>query len=311
MHIEDTQNKFVELRAQGWSLGHIATELHVSKRTLVEWNREFADDIQSFRAAEQELVREKFLSSREEELNRLARLQKDVEDELANRPLKFIPIEKLFRLSMDLRHEIQALQMDLGEDTEISHPHCGRQNGNGPDRTRSVNRRRAAQTTHVALAEDPSDSVDAITSDLPPAPPNAENPGRNGVHAGKPVGTTSMASAPAELANNTTAVAAMPETPHSSSERNGESSDQSRQRPTSPGCPSTLLPLDPKSTLPRVSPALTSAIQKPGSPLGHFCAKVVGRISSLLSQPLSVGKRSSCPTPRRSRRTTRPNTTPL
>ncbi len=38
MHIQDTQDKFVELRAQGWTLAHIATELHVSKRTLVEWN---------------------------------------------------------------------------------------------------------------------------------------------------------------------------------------------------------------------------------------------------------------------------------
>ena len=74
MHIEQTHDKFKELRAQGWSLRHIATELHVSKTTLVEWNREFASDIQSLRAAELELLKEKIIASREEELDRLARL---------------------------------------------------------------------------------------------------------------------------------------------------------------------------------------------------------------------------------------------
>src|SRR2546430_385433 len=95
MYTPDAQEKFVELRAQGWSLAHIATELHISRRTLVEWNREFADDIQAFRVVEQELLQEKFAATREEELNRLIRLQKDIYDELSNQTLKFIPIEKL------------------------------------------------------------------------------------------------------------------------------------------------------------------------------------------------------------------------
>ncbi len=106
MHSEQTQEKFIELRAQGWTLQHLATELHVSKRTLVDWNREFASEIQSMRELELELLKEKILASREEELNRLARLKKDLDDELSNRTLKFIPIEKLFRLATELRHEL-------------------------------------------------------------------------------------------------------------------------------------------------------------------------------------------------------------
>ena len=119
MHLTDTKDKFIELRAQGWSLGHIATELHVSKRTLVDWNRECAPEIKSMHTLELELLQEKFLASREEELTRLARLQKDVDDELANRTLKFVPIEKLFRLAVELRHEIElaGLKKDLPEDS--------------------------------------------------------------------------------------------------------------------------------------------------------------------------------------------------
>ncbi len=122
MYTQDAQDKFVELRAQGWSLGHIATEIHVSKRTLVDWNREFAADIQSFRTVEHQLSQEKFLSTREEELNRLLRLQKDIHDELANRTLKFIDTDKLFRLSIELRQEIQRVVGDQNAHEESADP---------------------------------------------------------------------------------------------------------------------------------------------------------------------------------------------
>jgi orotate phosphoribosyltransferase-like protein len=52
MHTEETRHQFIELRARGWSLGHIATELDVSKRTLVDWNKEYSGDVESFRGLE-------------------------------------------------------------------------------------------------------------------------------------------------------------------------------------------------------------------------------------------------------------------
>src|SRR5436309_15820821 len=116
MHTEETQDKFIELRAQGWTLGHLAGELHVSKRTLVDWNRHFAADIQSLRALELEALQEKFVASREEDLNRLTRLQKDVQDELAGRCLKYVPIEKLFRIAADLRQEIKQMRLESGSE---------------------------------------------------------------------------------------------------------------------------------------------------------------------------------------------------
>jgi hypothetical protein len=38
MYCNDTKDQFLELRAKGISLARIATDLHVSQRTLVEWN---------------------------------------------------------------------------------------------------------------------------------------------------------------------------------------------------------------------------------------------------------------------------------
>ena len=122
MHIQKDKDKFVELRAQGWSLAHIATELHISKRTMVEWNREFAGEIKSLRAMEQELLKEKFLATREEELTLLGRLQKDIDDEVANRTLKFVPIDKLCRLASDLRHEIRQLRQEEKPSSAVECP---------------------------------------------------------------------------------------------------------------------------------------------------------------------------------------------
>jgi hypothetical protein len=112
MYIEEKQEKFIELRAQGWSFSHIASELYVSKRSLVEWSRLFADDIQAFRAAGRELLLEKVTASREDDLNRLLRFQKDVEDELASRQISTVPIEKLFKISSELRKEIRQVLLE-------------------------------------------------------------------------------------------------------------------------------------------------------------------------------------------------------
>src|SRR6266566_2343821 len=106
MFTVDKQDKFIELRAQGWSFNHIAAELRLSKRTLVDWSREFAGEIKTLRAASLELLQEKLAASQEEFFNRLLRQLKDVEDELGNRPLSGVPMDKLFQIASNLRKEV-------------------------------------------------------------------------------------------------------------------------------------------------------------------------------------------------------------
>src|SRR5438093_4438399 len=144
MLTKQTIDKFTELRAQGWTLGHIATELRVSKRTLVDWNREYAADIQSLCALELELLQEKFLASREEQLNRMLRLQKDVDDELANRCLKFVPIDKLFRLATDLRQQINQMRSNSGPEESKPGPAPHRRNGHAHHPASPANGRMSA-----------------------------------------------------------------------------------------------------------------------------------------------------------------------
>jgi len=126
MYDSEKTDKFIELRAQGWSLNHIASELHIAKRTLVEWSSEQAAQIKSLRALLQENAQEKLAASQEEELARLLQTQKDVEDELANRPLYRLPLEKLFEVAAELRQEIRSLreEMDSAEQSGLGNSHA-------------------------------------------------------------------------------------------------------------------------------------------------------------------------------------------
>ncbi len=47
----EIQQKFIQRRAQGWPFARMASELGVSKKTLIEWSRKFRFEIQNLRAA--------------------------------------------------------------------------------------------------------------------------------------------------------------------------------------------------------------------------------------------------------------------
>src|SRR2546423_7743820 len=106
MHTTNTKAEFICYRSQGWSLARIAEHLHVSKPTLVEWNRQFGLAINALRAVELEALHEKFLTAHEQDLAQLVARQTAVERELAKRKLDDVPTEKLFHLAALLRQQL-------------------------------------------------------------------------------------------------------------------------------------------------------------------------------------------------------------
>ena len=91
----ETQQKFVDLRARGRSFVRIAEELQVSKRTLIEWSHKFQFEIQNQRAIELEALRERYLKGREEEVCQLGERLREVEAELATRPVAELSTPRL------------------------------------------------------------------------------------------------------------------------------------------------------------------------------------------------------------------------
>jgi len=107
MKDQETHHRFIELRVQGWSLSRIAAEIHVSKRTLVEWNRQFENEIVELKSVELEALHERILASHEEELARLAQHLNRIESVLAKRNLDCLSTESLFCLAATVRSQIR------------------------------------------------------------------------------------------------------------------------------------------------------------------------------------------------------------
>ena len=85
MHDDTTVQRFIELRAQGWSYARLMTELNVSKPTLIAWSRKHQFQIQNLKAIELEALREKWLASTTERVNALGKQLRQIEAELATR----------------------------------------------------------------------------------------------------------------------------------------------------------------------------------------------------------------------------------
>ena len=102
----ETQRRFVELRAQGWSFARIAQELNVSKGTLIQWSRKFQFEIANRRAIELEALQEQLVASREVRARAWADQLRRVEEELAKRNLSDLSTSRLFGLAQSLHQTI-------------------------------------------------------------------------------------------------------------------------------------------------------------------------------------------------------------
>src|SRR5512138_2637100 len=106
MHTPETQQKFIERRAQGWSFVRIASELGVAKNTLLEWSRKFRCEINNLRALELEDLHLRLLGTHQSRLSALAEQLARLEAELRQRNLTQVPTARLYSLADSLRRQL-------------------------------------------------------------------------------------------------------------------------------------------------------------------------------------------------------------
>ena len=102
----EIQKRFIQLRSQGLSFGRIADELHIARRTLINWSRKFQYEIQNLRAIELEGLQEQLIATREVRARALSEHLRRVETELKKRDVAELSTSRLFGLADSLRHEI-------------------------------------------------------------------------------------------------------------------------------------------------------------------------------------------------------------
>jgi transcriptional regulator with XRE-family HTH domain len=107
MKDQESVQKFIELRAQGWSFVRIASELGVAKSTLTEWSRKFRFEIHNRRALVLDDLQDRILGTVQSRVSGLAEKLSKVENELRQRALNDLSTSQLFALSASLRRQIE------------------------------------------------------------------------------------------------------------------------------------------------------------------------------------------------------------
>ena len=98
METTDIKDRFIELRAQGWSFDKIAKELGKAKQTLIDWSKELQEEIANVRASELELLYEKYYLLKEARLRTFGEMITKIKTEVEGRDLSDVPTDKLLDL---------------------------------------------------------------------------------------------------------------------------------------------------------------------------------------------------------------------
>jgi hypothetical protein len=117
-------DRFVELRAQGWTFARMEAELGVSKPTLITWSRKHHHRIQNLRALASEALAEQCKVSRQECIANLGEDVQRIRAEIARRNLNDLSTARLFALAALLRKEARGFNgpIRLSESTEVIPP---------------------------------------------------------------------------------------------------------------------------------------------------------------------------------------------
>ncbi len=100
MESTEVKEKFIELRAQGYSFDKIAKELGKAKQTLVDWSRELQEEIANRKALELEALYEKYYLLKEHRLKRFGETLSKLQKEIESRNLSDVPTDKLLDLQL-------------------------------------------------------------------------------------------------------------------------------------------------------------------------------------------------------------------
>ena len=103
----DQKEKFIELRAKGWSFDRIAKELGRAKQTLIDWSKELQEEIANRKALELEALYETYYLQRESRLQMFGVMLTKIKKEVESRDLSDVPTDKLLELFLKYNNQVK------------------------------------------------------------------------------------------------------------------------------------------------------------------------------------------------------------
>jgi len=106
MEALEIKERFIELRAKGWSFDKIAKELGKAKQTLIDWSKELEDEIANLKALELDALYEKHYLHKETRLQVFGELLSKIKAEALSRDLSDVPTDKLLELFLKYSNQL-------------------------------------------------------------------------------------------------------------------------------------------------------------------------------------------------------------
>lgn len=94
----DIKERFIELRAKGYSFDKIAKELGKAKQTLIDWSKELQDEIANVKALELEALYEKYYLLKESKITNYGTILSQITTELKQRDFSKVNTGRLLEL---------------------------------------------------------------------------------------------------------------------------------------------------------------------------------------------------------------------
>lgn len=113
MKSNDVKMQFVEFRARGLSYDNIAKELGVAKGTLIEWSKQYENDIANLKAIEMEMLQEQYFIAKRARIEIMGELAIRVKGELAERELTDVSTEKLIDLFLKTIGQLKQEEIEI------------------------------------------------------------------------------------------------------------------------------------------------------------------------------------------------------
>jgi len=107
MELLETKERFIELRAKGWSFDKIAKETGKAKQTLIDWSKELQDEIANRKALELEAIYERYYLMRENRLQTFGVMLTKIKAEVERRDLSDVPTDKLLELLLKYNSQVK------------------------------------------------------------------------------------------------------------------------------------------------------------------------------------------------------------
>jgi len=107
MEIIKIKERFIELRAKGWSFDKIAKETGKAKQTLIDWSKDLQDEIANRKALELEALYESYYLMRENRLQTFGVMLSKIKAEVERRDLSDVPTDKLLELLLKYSNQVK------------------------------------------------------------------------------------------------------------------------------------------------------------------------------------------------------------